>query len=250
MAMKTPFRLFTDTTGRTWAVRFLPIGARYGRDRKLTVDAPTVEFYDTAYADDGTFQRGGFGPLGQFVQRYDVATILGHDNYSSHTPGEASGLVLDGGVPAWRIDAETMTRVREWLAEHYVPRVVMRPRPEYGEDFWTSVDGEKGVELVMTCRYVPRYPTHFSLMWVGPKGEARREQGGPVLPGPFGDLVAQSTVISAYPLPRPATVKVAAGQELDLVLVGDGETEDTATVARVRITDDRRLEYPRLEVCE
>lgn len=115
----TPVRTFTNSDGRTFAVRIVPPGARYGRANVLTNDGPVMaEFYDTTTADDGDGDfrpggRGGFGPLGQFVSRYNVPTLLGTDRYGTGT----GGLCLDGGANArvWRVDGDTMSAVREWL---------------------------------------------------------------------------------------------------------------------------------------
>lgn len=100
----TPIRKVTTDAGRTFTVRVLPVGARYGvNDACVIDDAPTVEFYDATYAD-----QGGFGPLGQFVSRYHVAALVGRG------PG---GLDLEGGLPQWLVDAATMEVVRAWLTE-------------------------------------------------------------------------------------------------------------------------------------
>jgi hypothetical protein len=104
--VKTPYRCFANEHGRVFAVRLLPGGARYGRTNSLIADGLMVEFYDTTGADDGPF-----GPLGQFVSRYYVATILGTDGYGS---GQG-GLDLDGGVPVWKIGAAAMGEIRSWL---------------------------------------------------------------------------------------------------------------------------------------
>lgn len=123
--MHTPFTTVTNVHGRTFVVRYLPTGARYGRANclvnepgKFGYGSPVVEFYDTTYADDsdGDYTPGdkplhGFGPLGQFVSRYNVASILGEDAYGSGT----GALNLHGGVPVWYVDAETMLDVRDWL---------------------------------------------------------------------------------------------------------------------------------------
>lgn len=127
MASKTPFALFTNDQGRTWTVRVLPVGARYGVHNMLTADAPTVEFYDTKFADDGAFARSGFGPLGQFVTRYNIATLLGIDGYGS---GDG-GLNMDGNVPVWTIDAETMKQVRTWLRERLAELTHLTPADTY-----------------------------------------------------------------------------------------------------------------------
>lgn len=108
----TPLRTFTAQNGRTFTVRVLPPGARYGTGT-VYADAPMVEFYDATYADD-SLPGGppGFGPWGQFVSRYHGATLL------EGTPEDAArrGLCLDGGVPQWTIDRVTMVKVRGWLA--------------------------------------------------------------------------------------------------------------------------------------
>lgn len=112
MATKTPFRLFTNDSGRTFTVRLLPAGARFGKTNSLiNEDALTVEFYDTMHADDGTNGEDGHGPLGQFVSRYRVATLFGRDGYGS----KVEGLNLHGGVDVWSIDTTTMSDILEWL---------------------------------------------------------------------------------------------------------------------------------------
>lgn len=112
--VRTPFRTYTNDKGRTFAVRYLPEGARYGRTNALTADCSTVEFYDTTSADDyPRDQYAGFGPLGQFVSRYDLATLREDRDYASGR----RGLCLDGGGNAevWSIDGATMRRVMAWL---------------------------------------------------------------------------------------------------------------------------------------
>jgi hypothetical protein len=59
-----------------------------------------VEVWDLTYAGQQ------FGRDGQFVSAYHVDTFLAD---------EGSGLVLDGGVPVWRICGQTMTYVRAWV---------------------------------------------------------------------------------------------------------------------------------------
>jgi hypothetical protein len=122
MPTNTQVQTFTNNQGRTFAVRLLPTGARYGRRNCVTNDSiALVEFYDTTYADDTTdddLDGGafGFGPLGQFVARYHVTTLLRLDEYRALFPGP--GLCLDGGnAEVWTIDADTMTQVERWLSE-------------------------------------------------------------------------------------------------------------------------------------
>lgn len=114
MRVKTPYQLFTNANARTFAVRVVPAGARYGKGNALVDRQHTlVEFYDAMYADDGADDDTGFGPLGQFVSRYRIGTIMGHDQ--EHGTG---GLTLDGGVAVWSIDAGTMAKVRLWLVTY------------------------------------------------------------------------------------------------------------------------------------
>lgn len=95
----------TAANGVRFNVRILRNGARYGADHVLTweEDRPGVEFYDTRYphTEFGQFTGG----------RYYVDTILGRDGWGAGI----GGLDLDGGIPAWRVDAESMTIVRAWL---------------------------------------------------------------------------------------------------------------------------------------
>lgn len=115
----TQVQTFTNNAGRTFAVRLLPHGARYGLRNSVVNDKGTlVEFYDTTFADDGPGAGDGFGPLGQFVSRYFAATLLGMDRYSNVRRGE--GLCLDGGNPqVWSIDGATMGQVTDWITRRY-----------------------------------------------------------------------------------------------------------------------------------
>lgn len=93
----------TATSGIRFTARILRAGDRYGLDNCLTWDSlkPGVEFYDTRYPHT---------EFGQFTgARYYVETIL------ERGPEDKSGLVLDGGIPDWRIDGPAMTIVRAWL---------------------------------------------------------------------------------------------------------------------------------------
>jgi hypothetical protein len=96
-------RTLTAANGIAFTARYLPIGALYGRGFDIpNTTEPMVEFYDT---------RHPFTGYGQFVSRYHVTTILGTDGFG----GGVGGLDLNGGVSAWKIDADTMTSFREWL---------------------------------------------------------------------------------------------------------------------------------------
>jgi len=78
--------------------KIIGTGDRYGRADCLTNDgAPMIEFYDPRYQH---------GPLGQFISRYYVSTILERDT---------GGLALQGDVPEWSISAADMAEIRVWL---------------------------------------------------------------------------------------------------------------------------------------
>lgn len=94
--------------GVPFLVRIVNVGDKYGRDFCLTYsegergeefrDAdPLVEFYDARYPHT---------EYGQFVSRYYRSTLL---------EGPVSGLNLHGGIPAWRVDADSMANIRSWL---------------------------------------------------------------------------------------------------------------------------------------
>lgn len=84
------------------------------------VSSELVEFYDLRYPMQH-FNREVREALdadmpGQFVSRYYVTTLLGEDKHSSgHT--DWSGVILDGGVPNWKIDGRAMRLVRLWLRQ-------------------------------------------------------------------------------------------------------------------------------------
>lgn len=131
MAAKTPFALFATADEITFAVRILPPGARYGNRNVLTNDhnEPLIEFYDTRWADDGRYvadqadpthvlrSAPGFGPLGQFVSRYCASDLLKMDDTGTRFSLGRTGLCLDGGVAAWKVDAATMRTVCTWVAK-------------------------------------------------------------------------------------------------------------------------------------
>ena len=78
--------------------KIINTGDRYGRADCLTNDgAPMIEFYDPRYQHT---------PIGQFVTRYYVSTILERDS---------GGLALQGDVPEWTVSAYDMAEIRVWL---------------------------------------------------------------------------------------------------------------------------------------
>ena len=74
-------------------------GERYGRDDCLVHNGePMIEFYDPRYQHT---------PIGQFVSRYYVKTLLKDDsNYN---------LSLDGGEPEWTVQAVDLMEIKTWL---------------------------------------------------------------------------------------------------------------------------------------
>ena len=84
--------------GLTWALRLINEGDCYGLNDCIVHNEarPLVEFFDTRYPHTD---------IGQFVSRYYVETLLGGKD----------GLLLDGGIPEWRVSASGMDAVRAWL---------------------------------------------------------------------------------------------------------------------------------------
>ena len=82
--------------GRTFTVRIIHEGDRYGLNDCLTHDEsePTIEFFDKTYIE-------GFTPLGQFVTRYNVEDL--DDGWT-----RLLGLDLDGGVDGWHVSAQNV----------------------------------------------------------------------------------------------------------------------------------------------
>ncbi len=99
--MKTE-NIITNDQGRSFLVRVVMKGDRYGLDDCLTHDKadPLIELYDQTYAG-----KKGFGPRGQFVSRYYATTLADHPT--------GQGLCLDGGIPVWSIDGKAAAPVIE-----------------------------------------------------------------------------------------------------------------------------------------
>jgi len=93
-----------NAQGKNFRCKILRKGDRYGVENCVRHDSdkPLLEFFDLTYENDPRF-----GPDGQFVSRYYVETIM---------EGNA-GLILQGGVPDWKIDAVAMFLVRTWLSK-------------------------------------------------------------------------------------------------------------------------------------
>ena len=98
---------FSDANGRPWAACIVRKGDRYGLNDCLTNEGHTlVEFYDRQYAGGKSKWGHEFPAEGQFVARYYASTLDGH----------RGALCLDGRIPAWTVDGDSMSRVLAWVA--------------------------------------------------------------------------------------------------------------------------------------
>lgn len=99
-----------DPYGQNWCLNHM-VGADAldwkGEPKDERWAEPMVEFYDARHESDTH--------LGYFVSRYYASTLLGTGKYSNRKPGVKQGLDLHGGQNEWKIDAETMHRVGEWI---------------------------------------------------------------------------------------------------------------------------------------
>jgi hypothetical protein len=78
--------------------KLIRAGDKYGLEDCLTHDGdPMLEFYDPRYQHT---------PIGQFVSRYYVKTLI---------EGDDTGLMLDGHHNDWQVDQKQMTESRDWL---------------------------------------------------------------------------------------------------------------------------------------
>ena len=66
-----------------------------------------VEVYDGDYAGDSRFD-----PEGQFVARYRVETLI--ENMDEIL---TQGLCLDGGIPKWRLTAEQVEEMFDYMSD-------------------------------------------------------------------------------------------------------------------------------------
>jgi len=98
MSNSNPVLKITTDKMHKFEVRIVNTGDRFGLNDVLVNDddQALIEFWDTS-----TFEEG------QFVSRYFAETILDHEF--------GHGLNLDGGIPEWSIDANSMTTIVGWL---------------------------------------------------------------------------------------------------------------------------------------
>jgi hypothetical protein len=94
--------IIENSRGKKFLIRVVRQGDRYGLDDCLTHDKgePMIEFYDLTYTEK-------FGPRGQFVSRYNAATLADHG---------PAGLDLQGDVPGWKVDAAALAPVLKLAA--------------------------------------------------------------------------------------------------------------------------------------
>jgi len=100
--------VISNLTGQTFRVRIVKDGDGYGAYDKETEQWAKaagrgdllVEVYDTRYPHT---------PFGQFITRYAFATLVARDH--------GLGLILDGGVPSWRLDQQAGRELDDNLAD-------------------------------------------------------------------------------------------------------------------------------------
>lgn len=128
-------------SGCRFGARIVRKGDRYGAGRSLVHDdKPMVEFYDDTHHSEWA------DPLGQFISRYYIETLL-----TDRRPGV--GLDLCGYEPQWKIDGLTMDWFVVWLRyeEWRAARQQIYDREAAGEmipaDEW-SYSGDDAVDLL------------------------------------------------------------------------------------------------------
>lgn len=108
----TPIATIRSAAGIPFTMRLVRQSDAYGRNMGLTHDKPEplVEFYDARYVfrdAEGNPSESG-AEFGQFVSRYYLKTLRNAKN--------PAGLILDGGVDAWRIDRDAFDLALSILA--------------------------------------------------------------------------------------------------------------------------------------
>ena len=111
------FHKVTNDEGKVFLVKIVRQGETYGRNDCLVNDSvdpdgkpygAMVEFYDYTNPNfDPTFPARG-----QFVSRYYASTLLDEDRC------QTAGIDLDGGVPAWSLDAEAFNEAMKFAADY------------------------------------------------------------------------------------------------------------------------------------
>ena len=111
------FHKVTNDEGKVFLVKIVRQGETYGRNGCLVNDSvdpdgkpygAMVEFYDYTRPNcDPTFPGHG-----QFASRYYASTLLDKDRC------QTAGLNLDGGVPAWSLDAGAFNEAMKFAADY------------------------------------------------------------------------------------------------------------------------------------
>jgi hypothetical protein len=114
--------------------------------------------------------------------------------------------------------------------------VQLSPWKNAGTDTWkTDVPTCGGKEPATLYRMRSAYgrgDLRFTVLYIGPDGEGRREHQGPILPGPYCALIPESSVISSHEQPKEKVVEVKEGD----VLILNG--------APMILIDDQSYGYP------
>jgi hypothetical protein len=114
--------IMTDNTklihdgNANFLIRIVYFGDNYGHDMCLMHNQtmPLIEFYDHLYAID----FDGDHKLGQFISRYSLGKLL-----ENHSPPVQCGLDLDGSVQKWKISADAMAEIMEFVQDHIAEQV-------------------------------------------------------------------------------------------------------------------------------
>jgi len=106
----------TNANGRTFNVRLVATGERYGREDCLVHDRamPLVEFYDASRPSGACVQSRG-----QFVSRYYFTDLMDPAIL-------VRGLDLQGDVPEWKLDAAAFADAWRWLRDQATRKVGAR----------------------------------------------------------------------------------------------------------------------------
>ena len=81
--------------------KIIRTGEQYGLNDCLVNEGEAmVEFYDSRFTGEG------FSPIGQFVTRYNISSLLADGDTLS-----ARGLNLDAGIDSWSVDPKQMSEI-------------------------------------------------------------------------------------------------------------------------------------------
>lgn len=103
----------TTTKVGIFNVRLLKAGETYGLNNTLRADKPIVEFFDWRYSHN---------LHGQFISRHYAETLL--------DLRDELDLLLDGGLPDWRVTKEGVALVKEFIRQQLNPEPDKEPNQE------------------------------------------------------------------------------------------------------------------------